>query len=583
MRRYLLAALLLALLVMPVLKTQAVADHVWIDDLSTGTRESLVGMGTITLGADALAAPEYMGSFAKSGTYLSPAYTYSQVVVAVTLDTDASLAEGADVRLDVRGQNGGSWQLWQPAPRGQSVIFDRPTTTVQFRLTLLTNGESPRVRSVSVTASWGDAAFSAQAERVAPTYRIHATREGLVGRRTANGHVITPRDHFVALPSWRSLSSKGGGEYKVRLTYKGRSVVVPVWDVGPWNTHDDYWSTNRQMWKDLPRGMPEAQAAYQTGYNGGRDEFGRKPNLPNGIDIADGTFWDSLGMKGWDWVDVTFLWEGTDPGGGQAPAPPTEAPPAAGPPLPAAPAPAGSMVLDNTEETFDEVSGTWFNGTCGVNNTHRWTYTASTPAKVENVGVWQSPVTTAGFYELFVYIPACGRPASRAAVYNIVHAGSNTNVTLDQEAHQNIWSSLGTYYFQPGNAVTLTDLTFEKGLSVRYDAMAWVPGPDTAPGPDTVPPTAEITGIRDLGSGRYGLTWQGSDDSSGIANFDLQVQRDNGEWRDWLVGTTVLTETFLVEDVAPATYGFRIRARDWAGNTSGFPSVAQQSTALTTK
>ncbi len=57
MRRYLLAALLLALLVMPVLKTQAVADHMWIDDLSTGTRESLVGMGTITLGADICRAP----------------------------------------------------------------------------------------------------------------------------------------------------------------------------------------------------------------------------------------------------------------------------------------------------------------------------------------------------------------------------------------------------------------------------------------------------------------------------------------------------------------------------------------------
>jgi hypothetical protein len=574
MRRYLLAALLLALLVMPVLRTQAISDHVWLDDLSTGTREFLVGTGTVTLGADALAAPEYMGSFARSGSYLSPPYTYSHAVVSVILDTDASLPLGADVRLDVRGQIGDSWQLWQPAPRGQRVTFDWPTSVVQFRLTLLTNAESPRVRSVSVTADWSNAGVSTLSQPVAPTYRIYATREGLVGRRTANGHVIAPRDHFVALPSWRSLSSRGGSEYKVRLSYKGRSVVVPVWDVGPWNTHDDYWSTNRQMWKDLPRGKPEAQAAYQNGYNGGRDEFGRKPNLPNGIDIADGTFWDSLGMKDWDWVDVTFLWEGSDPGGGQAAAPPTESAPAAGPPVPAAPPPDGALVLDNTQDAFDEVSGTWFDGACGVSDTHRWTYTVPSPAQVENVGVWRAPVTAAGLYELFAYVPACGKPATHAAVYNIVHNGNTTNVTLDQEAHQNIWSSLGRYYFQPGDPVTLTDLTGEKSLSLRYDALAWVPRSDT------VPPNAVINSIRDLGDGRYSLGWQGTDDSSGVASFDLQVQRNGGEWQDWLVGTAKLSELFLVDATTPTIYGFRVRARDWAGNTGDYPVIGQQATSF---
>ena len=51
-----------------------------------------------------------------------------------------------------------------------------------------------------------------------------------------------------------------------------------MWDVGPWNTRDDYWnpSTVTQNWSDLPQGKPEAQAAYETGYNGGRDQFGRK-------------------------------------------------------------------------------------------------------------------------------------------------------------------------------------------------------------------------------------------------------------------------------------------------------------------
>ncbi|HEY1012892.1 MAG TPA: hypothetical protein VGE07_09340, partial [Herpetosiphonaceae bacterium] len=315
MRRRLLVALLLVVaLAIPALQLRAQSPDIWTDDLSTGTPDALTGAGTLILADSALSAPSYMGQWSRAGTYLSAVHPYEKPVGAVILDTDTTVPEGAAVRLDVRGQNAdGNWQLWNEAPRGQRVVFELPVTAVQYRLALLSNGATPAARSVTVNAEWSTDNYGMLEARKAPTYRIHATREGLVGRRTANGHVITKRDRFVALPSWRSLSSQGGYEYKVRLSYKGRSVVVPVWDVGPWNTHDDYWSANRQMWKDLDRGVPEAMAANLWGYNGGRDEFGRKPNLPNGIDIADGTFWDDLGMKDWDWVDVTFLWEGYDP------------------------------------------------------------------------------------------------------------------------------------------------------------------------------------------------------------------------------------------------------------------------------
>src|SRR3712207_4550370 len=94
-------------------------------------------------------------------------------------------------------------------------------------------------------------AYADEATPYAPTYTIFATREGLVGHRTANGHRIRPRDRFVALPSWKVLSSNGGDEFQVRVTYRGRSVVLPVWDVGPWNTNDDYWSPERR-YSDLP-------------------------------------------------------------------------------------------------------------------------------------------------------------------------------------------------------------------------------------------------------------------------------------------------------------------------------------------
>jgi hypothetical protein len=143
------------------------------------------------------------------------------------------------------------------------------------------------------------------------TYRVFATREGLVGGTTANGHVITRRDHFVALPSRRALSPRGSNQFSVRVCAdNGRCETAPVWDVGPWNTRDDYWnpSTVRQNWKDLPQGRPEAQAAYENGYNGGRDQFGRKVANPAGIDLADGTFWDGLGLTNNAWVTVTYLW-----------------------------------------------------------------------------------------------------------------------------------------------------------------------------------------------------------------------------------------------------------------------------------
>jgi hypothetical protein len=142
------------------------------------------------------------------------------------------------------------------------------------------------------------------------TRSIFATREGLVGGTTANGHVIVPNDRFAALPSRRALSTNFGAERQVRVSYRGRTTIVPVWDIGPWNIHDDYWSPTiiRETFKDLPRGKPEAQAAFLEGYNGGLDERGRVVRTPAGIDLADGTFWIDLALIANDWVDVEYLW-----------------------------------------------------------------------------------------------------------------------------------------------------------------------------------------------------------------------------------------------------------------------------------
>ncbi|EWM65315.1 secreted protein [Micromonospora sp. M42] len=160
-----------------------------------------------------------------------------------------------------------------------------------------------------------DSAATTAVQPAAPlTYRVYATRIGLVGGTTANGHTVRARDHFAALPSRRGLSPRGTGDYTVKVctTSGGRCEYAPVWDVGPWNTRDDWWnpSSIRENWKDLPRGRPEAQAAYQSNYNGGLDQFGRTVRNPAGLDLADGTFWDGLRLTDNAWVDVTLLWTG---------------------------------------------------------------------------------------------------------------------------------------------------------------------------------------------------------------------------------------------------------------------------------
>jgi hypothetical protein len=87
----------------------------------------------------------------------------------------------------------------------------------------------------------------------------------------------------AALPH-RKLKFRGG--YRVRIRNGGHRIRVPIKEVGPWNIHDNYWDRRRDMWKNLPRGLPEAQAAYYNNYNRGRDEFGRKVLNPAGVDLT---------------------------------------------------------------------------------------------------------------------------------------------------------------------------------------------------------------------------------------------------------------------------------------------------------
>lgn len=303
-----LGAALLAATSLPAAAAQDAAgadSTAWQVDLTTVNGDDV----NVTTMNDTLTAA---GAGDGEAYLVLPERHLSTAVNRVNAEKSAAVPRGAEVEIAVRGvREDGSWSQWTPTSDGAATL-PQATRTVQVRVGMFPGegGAWPTVRDVALDASRVASAERAGTRQLA--YRVYATREGLVGGTTANGHVITERDHFVALPSGRSLSPLDTDDYSVQVCTTDGALCeyAPVWDVGPWNTKDDYWSPpeERESWQDLPQGTPEAQAAYDDGYNGGLDEFGRAVGNPAGIDLADGTFWDGLGMTDNGYVDVTYQW-----------------------------------------------------------------------------------------------------------------------------------------------------------------------------------------------------------------------------------------------------------------------------------
>jgi len=252
---------------------------------------------------------------AGQGVQILPPRKLDHPVNRVRAELTAQVPDGARVDVDVRGRPGEEpWTEWREAGgAADTAVLPRAVTTVQVRLTLWDPTGKVRVSGLRLSAD-----LDPESEELLPqsatdayTTRVYATREGLVGRTTANGHVIRYDDHFVALPSRRGLSLRDDWEYSVRVCGPVRCETAPVWDVGPWNIDDDYWnpSSTRENFWELPRGMPQAEAAYWDGHNDGLDGFGREVLNPAGIDLSDGTF-HNIGLRDNGWVTVTFLWTG---------------------------------------------------------------------------------------------------------------------------------------------------------------------------------------------------------------------------------------------------------------------------------
>ena len=116
--------------------------------------------------------------------------------------------------------------------------------------------------------------------------------------------------HEVALPH-RRLKFGRQPRVSLRRVSGGPKVWTRVKEVGPWNTHDNYWARrkHRTMFKRVPRCKPEAQVAYYQNFNGGKDEYGRKVLNPAGVDVTRAVA-RGMGLKRYQnaWVYVRFPW-----------------------------------------------------------------------------------------------------------------------------------------------------------------------------------------------------------------------------------------------------------------------------------
>ena len=443
----------------PRTESPAASDVSWVEELASGEGTSeLVRTrdGLLFEPSGVMRRPE--GHRRLMGLYTFPARRLDQPVDTVRPLLKAKVFPGTELETDIRVRTAnGAWTEWSTSTLGEAVRLPRAGTEVQVRLALLADdsGRGPLVNEVKLEASLEGGLRQDEVQSLAPlTYRIYATREGLVGGTTANGHVIRSNDRFVALPSRRALASKGGSEYQVRVCYSktAKCTTTSVWDVGPWNTKDDYWnpSSVREMWKNLPQGKPESQAAYQDGYNGGLDQFGRRPSNPAGIDIADGSFWTDLGMSNNDWVDVTYLWTS---GGGT---------------------PTGAIVVDNNNANNNAANarfslvGTWSTGTSAGFHGNNYNFAATEAVSAPAVFEFYLPAAATKTIDAWW---VAGTNRSLTAPFIVTTASGNVTVSVNQQVNGARWNTLGTWAFPAGwNKVQLSRWT-TSGYVVMADAI----------------------------------------------------------------------------------------------------------------
>ncbi|WP_328424712.1 hypothetical protein OG470_14970 [Micromonospora sp. NBC_00389] len=219
----------------------APAGERWNADLSVVDRDD-VNVRRTAAGLrlrEARSAGRSPRSAVAEGMLLTAPRTLSRPATRVRAEITARVPAGATVEAQVRGWRVNGWAEWRGRHRRRRL---RPAGQP---------GADPGSAHHAGRRRHRDGTrCPARRRRGRRRLRRHArphlpgVRIGLVGEQTANGRTVQPRDHFVALPSRRGLSPLNSGDYTVRVCTTTGSCCeyAPVWDVGPWNTRDDYWN-----------------------------------------------------------------------------------------------------------------------------------------------------------------------------------------------------------------------------------------------------------------------------------------------------------------------------------------------------
>jgi len=108
----------------------------------------------------------------------------------------------------------------------------------------------------------------------------------------------------------------------------------------------------------------------------------------------------------------------------------------------------------------------------------------------------------------------------------------------------------------------------EHDFGASYNLPQWVDRAAPTSAVDDLPP--------DVPTHTFTVSWHGSDNLAGIADYDVQVcvgaghcEDPTANWSDWLTRTTATSATF---DALPQIYYFRCRARDNAGYVEAWPA-----------
>ncbi len=423
------------------------------------------------------------------------------------------------------------------------------------------------------------------------SYRITATREGLVGGTTSSGHVIVNDDHFVSLPTctatscpwltpgvrhdkWGLRVECGSRCYvRVKNVATGACSVAPIYDVGPWFTNDDWWdpasarnlnnlSTTKTILPQAYTGADAARDGRDVGYglapSGiGISNKGYEVGNRASLDIADGT-WVDIGLAmgagiAPNGIVATMLWQSgedpltaakacgqTSPNAGKGSPAPSPLPP---PPAPSAP----------TTPLTLKSSASW----AKVGQTITLTGTGFQPG--ERVAIqWDGKLTV-----------------------QTVYANSASGFTISVPVPNGAYGAHG-FYARGGTTGRSVRVPIQVGANLERTPTSGTPGP-------RVYVTAKGFGAYE----NVRLTWNGaaggylgtlSTNGTGNASGTIVIPGDSAGWHDF-VGTGsrsgargygAIQVVAPAPTPAPATTALGITMDPRAGTPGTFVSVSVQ-------